>query len=47
MDAGTEVPIKNQRKCKYIHSSVFKDLKAISVKDVPLNIDGSIIYKII
>ena len=46
MDAETEEPIKYQRKRRYINYSVFKDLQAISVKEVPLGMDGTIIYEV-
>ena len=43
MDAKIEEPVKYQG---YINSSVFKDLQSISVKEVPLGIDGTIIYEV-
>ena len=38
IDAETEESIKYQGKGRYINCSVFKDLQAISVKEVPLGV---------
>lgn len=46
MDAETEEPVKYQGKRRSINFSVFKDLQWISVKQVPLGIDGTIIYEV-
>ena len=46
IDVETEEPIKYQRKHRYINSSVFIYLQPISVKELPLGIDDTIIYEV-
>ena len=42
----TEEPIKCQGKRRCISFSIFKDLQVISVKEVPLGIDYTMIYEV-
>ena len=46
IDTETEKPIKYQGKRKYINSSIFKDCQTISLKELPRDIDSTVIYEV-